>query len=222
MNIQFQDLIDQYIGLLEEVDTWFQQAVLHFPDQISCNRGCTHCCCGLFDITLLDALLVQAGFCQLPQEQQAMILPLVEKPLATVRKTWPDFGSPWLLNVYPEEQYDEAMPDDDETPCLFLGDEGQCLIYKYRPMTCRLHGIPHIEKNGEPFFDEWCNLNFKNLDPLTRPELRFHFSEIFTQEQLLFRELTRRIFGSPLNELDTLIPTALLIDFTRLQKPFSG
>lgn len=216
---QHHDLIGRYRDLLEEVDGWFRQAAARFPEQISCTTGCSHCCRGLFDITLLDALLVQAGFGPLPPEVRAAVLQRVSGSVATVRRTWPDFDAPWLLNRYPEEEYGAAMPDEDETPCVLLGDDGCCLIYAHRPMTCRLHGIPHLDRSGEVLFDEWCSLNFTTLDPLRQPDLRFHFTEIFTQEQLLFRELTRRLTGHPLDELDTLIPTALLIDFSHVTLP---
>lgn len=216
---QHHDLICRYRDLLEEVDGWFRGAMARFPEQIACTTGCSHCCRGLFDITLLDGLLVQAGFAQLPADLRERVLERASGSVATVRRTWPDFDAPWLLNSYPEDEYDAAMPDEDETPCVLLDDDGRCLIYDHRPMTCRLHGIPHRDSSGEVLFDEWCSLNFTTLDPLRQPDLQFHFSEIFTQEQLLFRELARRLTGQPLNELDTLIPTALLIDFAHFTLP---
>lgn len=215
----YHDLTTRYRKLLEEVDGWFRRSAVLFPDQIRCTGGCSHCCRGLFDITLLDALMVQHGFQQLPKKIRSTIRNRTESAMAPIRRVWPDFSPPWLLNVYPEEQYNAAMPDDDETRCVLLDNDGFCRIYNYRPMTCRLHGIPHLDTDGTVLFDEWCSLNFVGTDPCTRDELRFHFTEIFTQEQLLFRELTRRLLGSPVNELDTVIPAALLIDFDHFTLP---
>lgn len=207
------DLTTRYRELLEEVDGWFARSAALFPDHIQCSAGCSHCCRGLFDITLLDALLVQVGFQQLSKSVRTTVLDRVPSAVASISRVWPDFSSPWLLNVYPEEQYDAAMPDEDETPCVLLDEDGCCLIYAYRPMTCRLNGIPHLDISGEVLFDEWCSLNFIEADPCSIKELQFKFIEIFTHEQLLFRELTKRLLGKPFNELDTVIPTALLIDF---------
>jgi hypothetical protein len=45
------------------------------------------------------------------------------------------------------------------------------------------------------------------------PELRWEFRRTFEEEIRLFRTFTARLLGAPVNELDTFIPTALLIDF---------
>ena len=106
------------------------------------------------------------------------------------------------------------MPDEDETPCVLLGDDGKCLVYDYRPMTCRLNGLPLVDISGEVFYEEWCTLNFTGRDPLAMKELRGQFRRFFTDELLLFQQLTNLLCKQQLNELDTFIPTALLIDFT--------
>jgi len=108
------------------------------------------------------------------------------------------------------------MPEDDETPCVLLSGEGTCLVYEFRPMTCRLNGIPLIDSGGEVLFDEWCTLNFVDADPLVLEKLRNPFNSLFAQELLLFRELTGRVLGKPVNELDTLISASVWIDINTL------
>lgn len=105
------------------------------------------------------------------------------------------------------------MPEEDQTPCPLLDPNGRCLVYEWRPMVCRLHGLPNIDHSGESFADTWCTLNFAGLDPLARPELRWGFRDNFVREVGLFREFAARLLGFPVNELDTFIPTALFIDF---------
>jgi hypothetical protein len=86
-------------------------------------------------------------------------------------------------------------------------------------MTCRLHGIPTVDLDGEVLSDEWCSLNFAGCNPLENRELRAPFNEIFMQEQLLFREFTRLLLCRSFNEIDTVVPAAVLIDFQNLQPP---
>lgn len=212
-------ILNRYQELLFEVDTWFTGCSLAAANQIACQRGCSACCRGLFDITLLDARLLRDGFEQLPQDVQQVVLAAAQQNIAGIRSRWPDFDQPYLFNSYPEEEWDLVMPEEDETPCPLLGQDGLCLVYKHRPMTCRLNGIPMVDTSGEILFDEWCSLNFIDVDPLKMQELRFHFNDIFTQEQLLFREFSRRLFGKPFNELDTVIPAAVLIDFNNFSIP---
>jgi hypothetical protein len=107
------------------------------------------------------------------------------------------------------------MPEEDETPCALLGDDGKCLVYAYRPMTCRLNGLPLVDISGEIFYDEWCTLNFVGKDPLDNENLRWKFRRHFQSELKLFHRFTEQLLGQPVNELDTFIPTALLIDFEK-------
>lgn len=212
-------LLPSYRELLNEVDTWFRRCSLAAGEQIACQRGCSACCRGLFDITLLDAFLIKDGFDRLPQKVRERPLELARHRLEIIRCRWPDFAAPYLLNGYPEEEWDEVMPEDDETPCSLLGDDGTCLIYDSRPMTCRLHGIPMVDDSGEILFDEWCSMNFAGCDPLQMEALRAPFNDIFTRELRLFRKFTTRLLGQPFNELDTLIPAALLLDFDHFILP---
>jgi len=212
-----QDVLERYGVLLREVDNWFAGCVGWHGDLISCTRGCSECCRGLFDITLLDALYLRQGFELLTEETQRKVLEKSRRRLDGLAATWPEFKSPWTLNHMPESTWDEMMPEEDETPCPLLSDDGHCLVYAHRPMTCRLNGIPLIDSSGEELFDEWCTLNFRDCDPLTFKDIRHPFNDLFGQELLLFRELTRRLLGEATSELDTIIPAAVLLDAEMLK-----
>lgn len=206
------DILDRYGNLLQEVDQWFDTCLERYPDVIACHHGCSECCRGLFDITLLDALYLKRGFDRLPTSVQRSVQVKAAGRLDNLTKLWPDFIRPWTLNDMPEDVWDLMMPEDDETPCPLLSKQGACLVYAYRPMTCRLNGIPMIDTSGEELFDEWCSLNFTDSDPISLEGIRHPFNELFTQELLLFREVMRRIFGTAVNELDTIIPAAVFLD----------
>jgi Fe-S-cluster containining protein len=202
-----------YRSLLGEVDAWFEQALRGAgPGEIACARGCSACCRGLFDITLLDAFLLQAACNRLPPGVRREVLARAEQRRNELRQRWPGFVGPYLLNAMPDSEWTE-MPEDDLTPCPLLGEAGTCLVYASRPLTCRLHGLPNIDISGESFADEWCTLNFTGSNPLAEPALRWTFRAAFARELALFREFTRSLTGTPHSEFDTFIPTALLINF---------
>ncbi len=207
-----QDILEKYGNLLSEVDNWFAICLRQYPENISCQQGCSACCRGLFDITLMDAVYLKSGFDQLPDVLKNFILSKSQARMDAISRAYPAFVHPWLLNSIPEADWDLVMPEDDEIPCVLLSESGQCLVYEYRPMTCRLNGIPMIDISGEELFDEWCSLNFVNVDPLLMAGLRFNFNELFAQELLLFRELSKRLIGRSINEIDTVIPAALSVD----------
>lgn len=206
------DLLERYGKLLQEVDDWFNRCMQRHGDRIACGRGCSACCRGLFDITLLDALYLRSGVDALPAAVQHSLRLNALDRLSALTACNPSFVEPWTLNHIPEEEWEELMPEEDETPCLLLAADGSCLVYEQRPMTCRLNGIPLFDVSGEALMDEWCTLNFRGVDVEQLEDLRHNFLDIFAQELLLFREVTRRLLGEAVNELDTFIPAAAVLD----------
>ena len=206
-------ILNEYQLLLTEVDDWFAHCQTDFPDDIVCGKGCSDCCRGLFDITVLDATLLNSGFIDLPLEVRRSSRKKAEESLSRIQTYWPDFKHPFILNYRPEEEREALMATDNETPCALLDEKGRCLLYDYRPMTCRLHGLPLIDISGEVMESEWCTKNFMDSDPLKRHSLRGEFKRLLQKEAALGRYFNEELLGSAVCELDTLIPTALLIDY---------
>ncbi len=210
------DLLNSYGALLREVDDWFQRCLMQHPEQITCRNGCSACCRGLFDITLLDAFYLKRGFDLLPEVQREEIMRSARVRLQQLTLLNPAFTEPWLLNGIPENDWEALMPEEDKTPCLLLSESGACMVYDARPMTCRLNGIPLIDVSGEEFFDEWCTRNFTEVDPRRITELRFEFNELFSRELLLFQKLIHYLTGTIHNEVDLFIPAAVVLDCSRI------
>ena len=206
-------ILQNYGNLLISVDRWFARCVAGAGAEIACAQGCSGCCRGLFDITLLDACYLKSGFDQLDESTRRLVLDKADKRLGIIREVWPEFDAPYLLNVRPEQDWQMLMPENDETACPLLSDSGECLVYDYRPMTCRLHGLPNVDFSGEVFSEGWCTLNFSGENPLDRKELQWGFADCFQIEITLFQQFTFALFKQCINELDTFIPMALLIDF---------
>ena len=208
-------VLQHYGALLSAVDQWFGRCLANSPSEIKCAQGCSACCRGHFDITLLDAWYLKTGFDRLDENTRQAVLQKSEKRLKSLRRFWPEFDEPFILNVRPEEDWEELMPDEDETPCPLLSDTGECLAYDYRPMTCRLNGIPLVDVSGEVFHDEWCSMNFSGGNPLANTELHWNFSTCFQTEIALFQQFTHMLFNQCINELDTFIPVSLFMDYER-------
>lgn len=206
------ELLQRYRTLLATIDLWFAAKQGEMPNAIVCSDGCSGCCRGLFDISLLDARLLRAGFEQLPAVIRAGVVAKAETRLADLQERWPNFSPPYLLNHMDDSAWTE-MPENDLTPCPLLDPAGRCLIYACRPMTCRLHGLPQIDKSGEIFLGEWCSRNLIGLNPLAMESLRHDFQQLFTEEFTLLRAFAKELCGLDRAELDTFIPLAVLIDF---------
>ena len=204
------ELLQRYDKLLARVDDWFAACLSRYPDAIVCGLGCSACCRGLFDISLLDAWVLRRGFDGLSEEVRSAVLSRAKERIGRIREEWPEFALPFILNRRPEEEWDQV---DDEAPCVLLNADGLCLVYEHRPLTCRLHGLPQVDISGEVMDEEWCSMNFPGHDPLALTELRGAFAELFRQEAFLLGEFNVVATGFPTAQLATLIPAALLIDF---------
>ncbi|MDH3453702.1 MAG: YkgJ family cysteine cluster protein [Desulfuromonadales bacterium] len=204
--------LDAYRQLLNEVDAWFTSCLQVGGSTLACRGGCSACCRALFDITLLDAWLLKEAFANLPADVQAQVVARCQPRRSELLDRWPELSNPYLLNGLPEAEW-LFMPEEDLTPCPLLDEQGYCLVYMSRPLTCRLHGLPNIDVSGEDFDGTVCTLHPGN--PLSLPEqvLRWRFREVFTKEVDLFRGFTRELTGERWTELDTFIPLALLADY---------
>jgi Fe-S-cluster containining protein len=208
-----QALLDSYKSLLGEIDAWYERCLQAAPPgALACRRGCSACCRGLFDITLLDACLLRAGFTQLPATVQAQVLAKCRPRLAELQQRWPQLVNHYLLNGLADDSW-TAMPEEDETPCPLLGDDGLCLVYAYRPMSCRLHGLPNLDVSGEDFSTDVCTLHPGDPHAIPAEILRWPFRTTFEREIALQRAFTLQLTGTPTSEADTFIPLALLADY---------
>jgi Fe-S-cluster containining protein len=208
-----QDILTEYRLLLRDIDGWFARCIERTGDQIACRQGCTGCCRGLFEISLLDAALLQSGFALLAEPVKEEVLTRARSRVADLQQRWPEFHAPYILNRLPHDEW-QQMPEDDLTPCPLLGVDGGCLVYESRPLTCRLHGLPNIDCSGESFSEDWCTLNFVASNPLQMAALRYPFRDAFAREFDLLGQFARQITGRRQLELDTFIPCGLLIDFS--------
>jgi Fe-S-cluster containining protein len=202
-----QDIVSEYKILLAAADAWFARCLAAGGEQIRCAQGCAGCCHGLFDITFLDALVLQEGLTVLPADERAAVLARAGAQVVRLQRKWPAFGPPYLLNDIPPEEWDS--PEENATPCPLLDPAGRCLAYPFRPLTCRLHGLPHVDFSGEIFDEDWCTRNFPDGDPLRLTALYGDFRRLFSEEARLLRKLAKRL-DIPGGELDTYIATALM------------
>ena len=207
-----QDTLSDYRHLLHGIDGWFARCIEQSAGQIACRQGCSACCRGLFDISLLDAALLQSGVAVLAESVREQVLIRAQTRVVGLQQQWPEFIPPYILNRLPHNDW-QQMPEDDLTPCPLLGADGACLVYESRPLTCRLHGVPNIDCSGESFSDDWCTLNFVDSNPLQMAELRYPFRDAFAREFDLLGLFARQMTGHHQLELDTFIPSGLLIDF---------
>jgi uncharacterized protein len=55
-----------------------------------------------------------------------------------------------------------GRPRPKRGKCLLL-EAGRCVVYADRPIICRTHGLPLVDKSHDPFRVSTCSLNFTGL-----------------------------------------------------------
>jgi len=136
---------DRLQNIFAEMDRKYGIAAQSYGFQC---RGCEDNCCQtrFYHHTYLEYLLIRKGFDHLDSSDRSAIRVKAEE---VCRQT--------------ESADDKGVPLRLMCP---LNIDGMCTLYRYRPMICRLHGIPHeLQKPGQPVvhgpgcgvFDEQCS-----------------------------------------------------------------
>ena len=128
--------------LARKTDDWFRRASAALLSQLPCQAGCSQCCIGLFPITRLDARLVQEGLSRLPTVQRGDIEGRARQQVTKLEAAYPRLKPSPSLEEWSDDEIDRLVNAFHDTPCPALGDNGLCLLYAHRPLTCRSMGIP--------------------------------------------------------------------------------
>jgi Fe-S-cluster containining protein len=132
---------ERYKKIVEAADKVFEQVKNNHSDCVKCKIECSDCCHALFDLSLVEALYISSKFREKFNGSESD--QLLEKANKADRKIY----------KLKKDAYRDFKEGKDETAifekmaqerirCPMLNESDQCDIYEYRPITCRLYGIP--------------------------------------------------------------------------------
>lgn len=141
MEIDFGPFFKRYEALVAKADKAFDQVKARYPEEVKCVPGCADCCYALFDLTLIEAFYINYHFNKnfSGADREA----LLEKADAADRKIYKV-----KKTAYKSSQDGEAEEKvlenvgQERIRCPLLNDEDYCDLYPYRPIACRVYGIP--------------------------------------------------------------------------------
>jgi len=136
--------------LFKTAEQWFDRGRAAVLEAIPCRRGCTRCCIGPFAITILDQQEVQQGLADLPAHRRDEIEARASTQIAQIEQTSPQLATSPYLDHWPSSDVDALVTAFADLPCPALGEDGSCLVYAHRPLTCRMMGLP-TEMEGLTF-----------------------------------------------------------------------
>lgn len=135
-------IFSRYEELAAEADALFARVREVHPECVTCATGCSDCCHAMFDLSLVEAMYLNKVFAEtIPygRERSDILERAVELDRKAVRIKRDMFRAS-KEGKSPEEIMQEAARV--RLPCPLLGSDNTCILYAYRPVTCRLYGIP--------------------------------------------------------------------------------
>ena len=142
---------EAYEALVAEVDSLFDRVNTQFPGCVTCHSGCDDCCHALFDLSLIEALYINHRFEKAFDFGAARSTILAaaadaDRKITVVKRGY--FKT--LREVNAMDAVEGAVEDvmtraaRERVRCPLLTEEKTCVLYDYRPITCRLYGIPVV------------------------------------------------------------------------------
>lgn len=142
MNVDLSDIFAKYERLVAEVDAVFERVATQHPDCVTCERGCSECCHAMFDLSLVEAMYLNVKFKESFDygKERSDVL---ENAGAADRLSYKIKRKAYKQSMdgADSRQVLEAIARERVRCPLLNGDEN-CAMYQYRPITCRLYGIP--------------------------------------------------------------------------------
>jgi Fe-S-cluster containining protein len=146
--------------LVQIVDKALAESAQKSGAWLVCRKGCTQCCVGVFPISQLDATRLRHGMAQLERTDGGRASAIRDRARDSVARLAADFpGDAETGLLDDDEEAEEAFAEfANDEPCPALSPEtGECELYAYRPMTCRVFGPPiRSESEGALGVCELC------------------------------------------------------------------
>lgn len=134
--------LDEHVRFCHCVDQWFARGRAALLEEVTCRRGCHHCCIGPFTITLNDAELLLKGLGTLNPDIRNDIQTQATRQAAIIENEFIRVASSPMLDDWSESDIETLVSRFADLPCPSLGPDGSCRLYAYRPVICRTMGLP--------------------------------------------------------------------------------
>ena len=203
MEIDFSPFFKKYEELVAMADTVFERVKKEYPECVTCKLECCDCCYALFDLSLIEGLYINYHFNKKFKGKERHML--IEKANRADReayrikkKAYKDFKA--------GKKEDDILTDiaEKRIRCPLLNEQNLCDMYEYRPITCRLYGIPTTiggsgHTCGKSGFVEGKQYPTVNLDILQRNLYK------------ISAELVKEIKSSYVKMADMLVPLSMAL-----------
>ncbi len=135
---KYEDLFREYEKLLARADRAFEEMQRKYPRCITCKEGCSDCCHAVFGLFPIESLYINRRFNELDADTRKQAIKQGETADRELREMEKRLKQ---CDAGDHEEINQVMART-RVRCPLLGEDDKCLIYRYRPVTCRVYGIP--------------------------------------------------------------------------------
>lgn len=185
MKPQLEKYFNKYENLVKLVDEAFDKVKSQFGECVKCSSGCSDCCFAIFDLTLIEAMYINHHF-NAKYPGGSLRHDMMERANRADRK----------LYKLKKKAHSQAAEGIDEITiigdmslervrCPLLNLEDKCDLYDFRPIACRVYGIPTSAMGlghtcGKSGFEQGISYPTLNMDAVYKK--LYDISEGFLSE----------------------------------------
>lgn len=213
MILNFTQYFDKYEIIVAIADVFFDKVKKSHPECVKCKTNCSDCCYALFDLTLIEALYINNKIKEKFESEERGRL---EEKANTADRAVFKLKKKAYDSFKSGKSEDEILTDlaTKKIRCPLLNEEDRCDLYEFRPITCRLYGIPSSiggvgHTCGKSGFKEGINYPTVNIEAIHKR--LFEISD----------DLTKYINSKYVKLSELLMPVSMAI-LTEFDKEFLG
>ena len=203
MDIDLSQFFKKYETIVAMADIAFNKVKDSHPECVKCKINCSDCCYALFDLTLIEALYInhktRENFDDKKRGKLEEKANIADRAVFKLKKK----AYNELKSGTSEDEIIKELATK-RIRCPLLNEEDCCDLYEFRPITCRLYGIPVSiggagHTCGLSGFKEGKNYQTVNMDAIQKK--LYEISD----------ELVRHVESKYLKLSEVLVPLSMAI-----------
>jgi Fe-S-cluster containining protein len=130
-------LFRSYELLVDKADRSFREMQQDYGECVSCKRHCSDCCNAVFGLFIIEAAYLKRNFDQLGKEEIKAALRRCNEADRALKQL-----EKMLLSYRNDPNMQAYAMARERLRCPLLDDNLDCILHSFRPITCRVYGIP--------------------------------------------------------------------------------
>lgn len=131
-------LIKRYELLQVKADKAFEDMEKDYKNYIRCKKYCSDCCYAMFGLFAIEAFYIKRQFDKLDAKVREAALVRAKE----TEKQLHDLDRKLREGKKKSKEQSQHSLSSLRIRCPLLDEKDECVLYEYRPLTCRVYGIP--------------------------------------------------------------------------------